>query len=88
MSKNECRNPRRRMTKTTTLCDICGIEKKANNHWWAVRLNHPLNEIRFQALVGNDESSCVCGEKCAMVALGRFLSDPSKDPFTSLEGNA
>jgi hypothetical protein len=71
-------------------CDICGKEKHATNHWFAVRA---LNEMSFEvmtwaeAIETSNLSICehVCGQECLHKRLSQWLDINSKTSPASSE---
>lgn len=70
----------------TFTCDVCGVQKREANHWFAVlRGDAAVTIITYQRSVethlrcnlrpGNEVAD-TCGEKCTLVKVSEFLRTP------------
>ena len=65
------------MASTATFTCLCGVQKKASNHW-ILATQHGAT-IRFSAwdwdLALSDNVVILCGERCAAALLSRSLGE-------------
>ncbi|MDE1176925.1 MAG: hypothetical protein PW789_10005 [Edaphobacter sp.] len=65
------------MAATATFTCVCGVQKKATNHWILARVTS--NSIQFMPWDWNlalcDDIIILCGEGCAAALLSRSLGE-------------
>ena len=69
-------------TKTVTICDNCGMEKKETNHWWRMAVSGFTLRVQPQSCNDSslhvvEENAEACGSKCAAELFERFLAKGS-----------
>ena len=67
------------MIEQKITCDVCGVERKAVNHWYLVRANGSGFHLPTQRKTGDKD---VCGQSCAHKMLDRWLATRSLDKET------
>lgn len=66
---------------TKYICDGCGKEKGATNHWFRVR-NFKLSNVVTTWEVGELGEMC-CGEACVLAAISKWMQE-RKDKDTDI----
>lgn len=78
--------------KIVFTCDVCGAEKKETNNWFDVFVqldaeNVEHMEIHHFDLEAEDQHFTVCGERCAIRLLSRWMQTGSLEdtPIEAVE---
>lgn len=60
------------------VCDYCGAERGATNHWFMVRWNEGLHILPWTVSLEDSELKLqyACGEQCVTKALNDWLGKP------------